>query len=100
MTPTEFLQNRNIVAIDKTDLLIGFENGEQESLIELLESYHQTKLKLLGIGDVSDYKKLNIHECLNDIMGVTDRCFGTFGVPRGSLRYQFKKAIDKMICCR
>ena len=52
MTPTEFLQKRNIVAEDKTDLIIGFDNGTKESLIDLLEAYHQAKLKLLGIADV------------------------------------------------
>jgi len=52
MTPTEFLQKRNIVAEDKTDLIIGFDNGTKESLIEILESYHQAKLKLLGIANV------------------------------------------------
>jgi len=52
MTPTEFLQKRNIVSEDKTDLIIGFDNGTKESLIEILKSYHQAKLKLLGIADV------------------------------------------------
>ncbi len=56
MTPTEFLQKRNIVAEDKTDLIIGFDNGTKESLIEILESYHQAKLKLLPT--VLVYKKL------------------------------------------
>jgi len=45
MTPTEFLQDRNIVAEDKTDLIISFDNGTKESLIELLHSYHQAQLK-------------------------------------------------------
>lgn len=53
MTPTKFLQDRNIVSEDKTDLIIGFDNGTKESLIDLLEKYHQVKLKLLGIADVS-----------------------------------------------
>ena len=52
MTPTEFLQKRNIVSEDKTDLIIGFDNGTKESLIEILKSYHQAKLKLLGIANV------------------------------------------------
>ena len=52
MTPTEFLQNRNIVLEDKTDLIIGFENGTKESLIELLDSYHQAKLDLLKSPEV------------------------------------------------
>ena len=41
MTPTEFLQKRNIVDVGKTDLIIDFGNGRKESLIELLKSYHQ-----------------------------------------------------------
>ena len=57
MTPTEFLQDRNIVAEDKTDLIIGFDNGTKESLIELLDIYHQAKLKLLGLHNVSNSTK-------------------------------------------
>lgn len=53
MIPTEFLQNKNIIAEDKTDLIIGFDDGTKESLIDLLEKYHQAKLKLLGLADVS-----------------------------------------------
>lgn len=53
MTPTEFLQKRNIITHDKTDLIIGFDNDTNESLIELIESYHQEKLKLLDLGVVS-----------------------------------------------
>ena len=56
MTPTKFLQDRNIVAKDKTDLIIGFDNGTKESLIDLLEKYHQAKLKLLGLHNVSKTK--------------------------------------------
>lgn len=52
MTPTEFLQKRNIVDRDKSDLIIGFDNGTKESLIELLEDYHQTKVKDLGLFSV------------------------------------------------
>jgi len=58
MTPTEFLQNRNIVAKDKTDLIIGFDNGIKESLIELLNGYHQAKLKLLCLHNVSQRSEL------------------------------------------
>jgi len=58
MTPTEFLQNRNIVAEDKTGLIIGFDNGTKESLIELLESYHQAKVKNLGLFSVSQQREL------------------------------------------
>ena len=56
MTPTKFLQDRNIVAKDKTDLIIGFDNGTKESLIDLLEKYHKAKLKLLGLHNVSKTK--------------------------------------------
>ena len=67
----------------------------------MLEDYHQTKLNNNEVSDlVSDCKKLDIHKCLNDIMEITDRRLGIFGVVRGSLRYEYKKAIDKMICCR
>ena len=45
MTPTEFLRNRNIIAKNKSDLMIGFDNGTEESLIELLETYHKNELK-------------------------------------------------------
>jgi hypothetical protein len=44
MTATEFLRERKIVPKDKTDLIIGFDNGTKESLIELLESYVEYKL--------------------------------------------------------
>ena len=53
MTPTKFLQERNIISEDKTDLIIGFDNGTKESLIELLNSYYQVKLKLLGLHNVN-----------------------------------------------
>ena len=53
MTPTEFLRSRNIVAKNKSDLMIGFDNGTEESLIELLETYHKAKLDLLNIPIVS-----------------------------------------------
>lgn len=44
MTATEFLRYRCIVAEDKDDLVIEFDNGAKESLIELLETYHKLKL--------------------------------------------------------
>jgi len=50
MTPTEFLKKRNIIKEDKTDLKIKFEDDRVISLIELLESYHEEKLKLLKNG--------------------------------------------------
>ena len=43
MTPTEFLQKRNIVNGEHKDLEIGFDNGTTEKLTELLESYYQSK---------------------------------------------------------
>ena len=46
MTPTQFLRDRNIINQDKTDLIIGFDNGTKESLIELLESYYNAKSQL------------------------------------------------------
>jgi hypothetical protein len=50
---------------------------------------------------VSDCKKLNIHECLNDLEKVIEVKTGVLDfIDKGSLRYQLKKAIDKMICCR
>ena len=52
MKPTDYLKERNIVAEDKADLIIGFNDGSEVSLIELMESYHQDKLKLLGIAHV------------------------------------------------
>ncbi len=51
---------------------------------------------------VSDYKKLNIHECLNDLENIITRripIIHHFNFIK-SVRYEFKKAIDKMICCR
>ena len=44
MTPTEFLRKKKIIAEDKTDLIIGFDNGTKESLIDLLEKYHEIKM--------------------------------------------------------
>ena len=64
-----------------------------------------TKLRLVNktndIHDVSDCKKLNIHKCLNDLEKVIELKTGVLDfIDKGSLRYQLKKAIDKMICCR
>jgi len=58
MTPTEFLRSRNIVAKNKSDLMIGFDNGTEESLIELLETYHKSELNLLTILSISNQRKL------------------------------------------
>lgn len=48
MKPTDYLRERNIVPKDKTDLIISFDDGIEVSLIELMESYHQEKLKLFA----------------------------------------------------
>ena len=45
MTPTQYLRKKNIIIKGATDLIIGFDNGTEESLISLLEDYHKTKLK-------------------------------------------------------
>jgi len=58
MTPTEFLRSRNIVAKNKSDLMIGFDNGTEESLIELLETYHKSELNLLTIPVVGQSEQL------------------------------------------
>jgi hypothetical protein len=52
---TEFLKMRNVIPKDGDDLIIGFDNGSEESLIELLDSYHEFKLKKLQVN-----KKLTI----------------------------------------
>lgn len=53
MKETEFLRKRNIISKDKTDLIIGFDNGTEESLIGLLKEYHESELKKLRVTDVS-----------------------------------------------
>jgi len=45
MTPTEYLRKRNIILKGATDLTIVFDNGTEESLIEIMESYHKIKIK-------------------------------------------------------
>jgi len=47
MTPTEYLRKRNIILKGATDLTIVFDNGTEESLIEIMESYHKIKTKKL-----------------------------------------------------
>jgi hypothetical protein len=42
MKETEFLRKRNVIPKDGTDLIIGFDNGTEESLIGLLKAYHET----------------------------------------------------------
>ena len=41
----QYLRKRNIILKGATDLIIGFDNGTEESLIEIMESYHKTKLQ-------------------------------------------------------
>ena len=48
MTPTEYLRKRNIILKGATDLIIGFDNGTEESLIEIMESYHKIKIKQIN----------------------------------------------------
>ena len=69
---------------------------------ELIEAIYELIAKNNEVLDpVSDCKKLNIHECLNDIERVIEIKTGVLDfIDKGSLRYQLKKAIDKMICCR
>jgi len=38
--------------------MIGFDNGTEESLIELLETYHKSELNLLTILSISNQRKL------------------------------------------
>lgn len=54
MTPTEYLIKNNIVTPPVKDLMIGFTDGSKESLVDLLEDYHQEQLKLLNIPPVSN----------------------------------------------
>jgi hypothetical protein len=57
MGPTEFLRKRKIVANNKTDLIIKFDKGNQESLAKLLDDYHQEKMKLLTASDIVSISK-------------------------------------------
>ena len=61
MTATEFLRKRNIVAEDKTDLIIGFDNGTKESLIELLDSYYELKLNRVCLTEATE----SVCVCIN-----------------------------------
>ena len=38
MTPTEYLRKRNIILKGATDLIIGFDNGTEDSLMERMEN--------------------------------------------------------------
>lgn len=50
---------------------------------------------------VSDTKKFNIHECLNDLENAfKERTALFYIIDKKRLRFEMKKAIDKMICCR
>ena len=73
---------------------------ENEQLKAMLKESEQA-LKNFVLHSVSDCKKLNIHECLNDLEKIIEVKTGVLDfIDKGSLRYQLKKAIDKMICCR
>lgn len=79
--------------IDKVEQLVSktFTGRELKEYLEEAFALHS----------VSDCKKLNIHECLNDLEKVIEVKTGVLDfIDKGSLRYQLKKAIDKMICCR
>lgn len=39
MSATDYLRKRSIVPKDKTDLIIGFDDGSQVSVVELMEEY-------------------------------------------------------------
>lgn len=44
MTAVEFLRKRNIVSEDSHDIIIDFENDLEISLVELLDSYYESKI--------------------------------------------------------
>lgn len=71
------------ILYDETGILV--EN--HPSIAEAMEEYHQAKLKLLGIGDVSNRRKLfdKFYEWLDglsqaeyDDMSLTDKCENFF----------------------
>ena len=79
---------------------LDMDSSEAGEIWELLNKELE-KGQSLPIDSVSDCKKLNIHECLNDLEKVIEVKTGVLDfIDKGSLRYQLKKAIDKMICCR
>ncbi len=63
MNTEEFLKKKN----DLDGLVCYDANASGDTsidIIKLLEEYHQTKLKLLGIADVSDcYSELQMKDC-------------------------------------
>ena len=58
MKETEFLRKRNVIPKDGTDLIIGFDNNTEESLIGLLKEYHESELKNFRVTDVSGRSEL------------------------------------------
>lgn len=72
MTAKEFLKMRNIIPKDGNDLIIGFDNGTKESLIELLKEYHESELKKLRVGDVS----VSVCDCMKNLYteGIYIKC--------------------------
>lgn len=67
MTAKEFLKMQNIIPKDGNDLIVGFDNGTNESLIEILDSYHEIKLKKQLKSFVSYAKSISISDInIND----------------------------------
>ena len=60
MTAAEFLKKRNIIPKNAKDILLGFDNNTQESLIEILDSYKNESLKSCMYCE----KKLKINEAI------------------------------------
>ena len=69
-----------------------------DTLIDIIDELQAKNNDVLDL--VSEMKKPNVHECLNDIMEIVNRRCRLFGEDLGSLRYEFKTAIDKMNCSR
>lgn len=52
-TATEFLRRKKIITAPHVDLMIGFTDGSEEKLTELLDEYHQEQVKnSVVFGDV------------------------------------------------
>lgn len=75
MKETQFLRKRNIIQNDKTDLIIGFDNGTSESLVNLLKDYHESEVKKLNLLDVR--KSLPDDFWFDDERGTTVTVIGT-----------------------
>ena len=101
MTDRELAATILMIGAESKDLK-GKEAKELLTQVEQEITKHtENKLKNGVLHSVSDCKNLNIHECLNDLEKVIEVKIGVLAfIDKGSLRYQLKKAIDKMICCR